>query len=193
MGKTTKGQAAWNGQVGMGTAYLESDSLRFRGDFRFDAALPGPPATVENGVLTLHTDPPIHLTLHEQAEKWAKYINSPPTLATKLGLKPGQAIAGLGLEDADFLRDWPATTSLESGQLYDQIFLGVRLTADLRQIGHVAAHLKPKGGIWIIYRKAQSDPSERHVIAAGRGAGLNDVKVCRFSETHTALRFVRRK
>ena len=83
--------------------------------------------------------------------------------------------------------------SLEADQLYDQIFLGIRLTADLRQIGHVAAHLKPKGGIWIIYRKAQSDPSERHVIAAGRGAGLNDVKVCRFSETHTALRFVRRK
>ena len=193
MGKIAKCFAEWNGQSGMGTATLESDSLRFRGAFRFDCPLPGPSATSAEGILQIDIDPVFRLQLGPDAEKWAKYINSPPSLTTKLGLKFGQSIAALGLEDMSFLLEFRNSPCLEESHSYDQIFLGVRLTADLHQIGHVAAHLKPKGGLWIIYRKAQSDPSERHVITAGRSAGLNDVKVCRFSETHTALRFVRRK
>jgi hypothetical protein len=39
-------------------------------------------------------------------------------------------------------------------------------------------------------RKGQKNIREVDVIAAGRSAGLTDNKFCRFSETHTALRFV---
>jgi hypothetical protein len=39
-------------------------------------------------------------------------------------------------------------------------------------------------------RKGQKHIREVDVIAAGRSAGLTDNKFCRFSETHTALRFV---
>lgn len=44
--------------------------------------------------------------------------------------------------------------------------------------------------LWIVYPKGVAAIREAEVIAAGRGAGLKDVKVARFSATHTALKFV---
>ena len=46
------------------------------------------------------------------------------------------------------------------------------------------------GAIWVVYPKGRQDIREVDVIAAGKSAGFTDNKVCRFSETHTALRFV---
>ena len=44
--------------------------------------------------------------------------------------------------------------------------------------------------MWVVYPKGRTDPSEVDVLEAGKAAGLVDVKVARFSETHTALKFV---
>jgi hypothetical protein len=44
--------------------------------------------------------------------------------------------------------------------------------------------------LWIGYPKGQKQITENDVIAAGRKAGLKDVKVVGFSPTHTALKFV---
>ena len=46
------------------------------------------------------------------------------------------------------------------------------------------------GGIWVVAPKGGREPREAQVLAAGKAAGLVDVKVARFSETHTAHRFV---
>lgn len=43
---------------------------------------------------------------------------------------------------------------------------------------------------WVVYPKGQRHIREIDVMDAGRSAGLTDNKVCRFSNTHTALRFV---
>jgi hypothetical protein len=42
----------------------------------------------------------------------------------------------------------------------------------------------------VVYPKGQNHIREIDVINAGKSAGLTDNKVCRFSDTHTALRFV---
>jgi hypothetical protein len=44
--------------------------------------------------------------------------------------------------------------------------------------------------LWIVYPKGQKHITENDVLAAGRKAGLKDVKVVGFSPTHTALKFV---
>jgi hypothetical protein len=44
--------------------------------------------------------------------------------------------------------------------------------------------------LWIVYPKGQKQITENDVLAAGRRAGLKDVKVVGFSATHTALKFV---
>jgi hypothetical protein len=42
----------------------------------------------------------------------------------------------------------------------------------------------------VVAPKGRADPTERDVLAAGREAGLTDVKVAKFSDTHTAHKFV---
>ena len=50
--------------------------------------------------------------------------------------------------------------------------------------------LKPNGALWVIRPKGRPEISEAAVRAAGRAAGLVDVKVVGFSPTHTAEKFV---
>ena len=50
--------------------------------------------------------------------------------------------------------------------------------------------MKPAAGLWVVYPKGRKDITQAQVMAAGLAAGLVDNKVCSFSETHTALRFV---
>jgi hypothetical protein len=44
--------------------------------------------------------------------------------------------------------------------------------------------------LWIVFPKGQKHITEDDVLAAGRKAGLKDVKVVGFSSTHTALKVV---
>jgi hypothetical protein len=60
----------------------------------------------------------------------------------------------------------------------------------LNQIQKLKASLEPGGGLWVIYPKGVPQIKEIQVIDAGRAAGMKDVKVARFSATHTALKFV---
>lgn len=54
--------------------------------------------------------------------------------------------------------------------------------------------LGDKGAIWIVSQKGKGAPlKDTDVLKAARGFGLSDTKVCAFSRTHTALRFVKRK
>ena len=54
----------------------------------------------------------------------------------------------------------------------------------------LARQLKPKAALWIVYPKGRPEIREIDVLTAGRAAGLKDIKVVRFSETDTALKFV---
>ena len=47
--------------------------------------------------------------------------------------------------------------------------------------------------LWIVYPKGRKEITEAQVFAHGKGIGLVDVKVCKFSDELTALKFVRRK
>lgn len=52
---------------------------------------------------------------------------------------------------------------------------------------------KPNGAVWAVFRKGRKDFNENDVLRLGLESGLVDVKVVRFSDTHTALKFVIRK
>ncbi len=72
----------------------------------------------------------------------------------------------------------------------DAIFLGVTREAELSRLAKLKASLKPNGALWIIRPKGRPEISERATMAAGKAAGLVDVKVVGFSPTHTAEKFV---
>lgn len=116
------------------------------------------------------------------------------TLIDKLGVKPGQRIAVLGVEDAEFLRDLAKSVPEYSrGNRIanaDLMFFSAEAREDLSQLKSLSRSICKSGGIWVVYPRGQKHIREIDVISAGKAAGLTDNKVCRFSGTHTALRFV---
>jgi hypothetical protein len=116
------------------------------------------------------------------------------SLIDKLGVKPGQRIAVLGVEDAEFLKDLadrvPEYSRGSRIGNADLIFFSAEARQDLSQLKSLARSISKSGGIWVVYPRGQKHIREIDVIDAGKSAGLTDNKVCRFSETHTGLRFV---
>lgn len=116
------------------------------------------------------------------------------TLAEKLGIKPDQRVAVLGVEDAEFQRDLQAIVPEYSrGERTidaDLIFFSAEAKEDLSKLKSLSRSICKSGGVWVVYPKGQTHIREIDVINAGKSAGLTDNKVVRFSATHTALRFV---
>jgi len=75
----------------------------------------------------------------------------------------------------------------------DVIFYGAGATSELPGIKKVIPSLASTGALWIVYPKGRKEITELQVLAAGREAGLVDIKVVSYSPTHTALKFVRPK
>jgi hypothetical protein len=117
------------------------------------------------------------------------------TLVEKLGIKRQHRVCLRGITDARFVE--LVTASVEappSGSArgrYDIIILEVNRPADLTHIAGLAEHLVPNGGFWILHPKGKgASPHDAEVRAAGLGAGLVDNKICAYSASHTATRFV---
>lgn len=114
-------------------------------------------------------------------------------LIDKLGVKPGQKIAVLGVESAEFLKDLAARTpDYSRGKRVanaDLIFFSAEAVQDLSNLKALSHSIAKNGAIWVVYPKGQTHIREIDVINAGKSAGLTDNKVCSFSATHTALRF----
>ena len=115
-------------------------------------------------------------------------------LIDKLGVKPGQKVAVLGVESAEFLKDLDARVPEYSrGKRIrdaDLIFFSAEALSDLAQMKSLGRLIQKNGAIWVVYPKGQKHIREIDVINAGKSVGLTDNKVCSFSATHTALRFV---
>jgi hypothetical protein len=114
-------------------------------------------------------------------------------LFDKLGVKPGQKIAVLGVESAEFLTELAARVpEYAAGKGMagaDLIFFSAEAVADLGQLSSLGRSIQKNGAVWVVYPKGQKHIRGIDVIKAGRSAGLTDNKVCSFSATHTALRF----
>jgi hypothetical protein len=191
--------ATFKRQRSEGRALLEADYVLFRGDFR--VKLPFSSITsikASRGTLTLASpEGGLALELGPAAGKWAAKLSAPKSLVEKLGVKPATKVAAVGITDDTFVEDLrragarvtnrPGTTPL------DIIFFAVNTPKDLDRFVSLQRSLAPDGALWSIRPKGRADVSEAIVMAAGRAAGLVDVKVARFSDTHTAEKFVRPK
>jgi hypothetical protein len=116
------------------------------------------------------------------------------SLIEKLGIKAGLDVSIVHLEDDAFLADLEnAGANINRGRAKknsDAIFYGAATCADLDRLPALKTALKQNGALWIIRPKGVKTITERDTMAAGKAAGLVDVKVVRFSDTHTAEKFV---
>jgi len=196
MGQEAACEARFGGQISLGKALLETDALIFRGAFRLSIPL-GSIQTAEAADGLLHVTSPegkAVFALGAQAERWAHKIRNPRTLADKLDVKPGIRVSLCGVFDDGFREQLNARTSdIREGKPAkesDLIFLRAEGVKDLARLTSLQTSLKRNGGIWIVYPKGQTNITESDVLKAGRQAGLVDTKIARFSETHTAHKFV---
>jgi hypothetical protein len=116
------------------------------------------------------------------------------SLLDKLGVKQGQTILILGVEEGAFINDitpfHPEFAERKPAGDLDLIFYRTETKKDLARLKFLRKSILKNGGIWVVYPKGRQDIREIDVITAGKAAGLTDNKVCSFSATHTALRFV---
>jgi hypothetical protein len=196
MGLDTRCSASFNKRTSIGRAQLETDYVIFRGDFRVTLALAAITGiSIRDGMLSLKSGQgTLALSLGAAAAKWAEKIGSPKSRVEKLGVTPGARVSVIGLDDGAFLDELKtagADVSTRLRRSSDQIYMAVESPKDLARFKALLPSLAPDGAIWAIRRKGLADASEAATMAAGKAAGLVDVKVARFSETHTAEKFVR--
>ena len=129
------------------------------------------------------------------AGRWAEAIANPPGRLDKLGVKPGVRVAVLDLADADFLSEVAQRTQpMNEFSELDILFWGADSVAEMSRVPDLIPMLAPKGALWIVSRKGRAATiKDVEVMAGAKAHGLVDNKVCSFSDTHTALRFTRRK
>ena len=197
MGAEATVTARFKGEAASGKARLETEVLYFRGG---DLKLTIPfrqmsKVTARAGALSV-TFPggTASFELGPAAPKWADKILHPPSRLQKIGVKPGWRACAIGVDDAVFLKELGAAVAqLSIGRAVkdcDAIFFGVTKEFELARFAKLKASLKPNGALWIIRPKGRPEISERASMAAGKAAGLVDVKVVGFSATHTAEKYV---
>jgi hypothetical protein len=190
MGKEAICRVRHGGMEWTGKAHLEEDQITVRGDHRVVAPLKRE-ASTEGGWLRIPTAlGNLEIELGDEAGKWAAAIQNPRTLIDKLGLKPGQQIAALHFTDVSWLGDLPHDATI-LGSNYDAILLLAETAQDLDEVVELLPNLAERGMLWIIFPKAVKVISDANVFAAGKAAGLVDIKTCRFDARLTGLKFVR--
>jgi len=197
MGQEVVCTARWAGKSVRGKALLETSEIVFRGEPRLKipfSSIRGIAAA--DGQLRLETDAgTVIFELGGRAERWRQKIVNPKSVLDKLGVKPGEAVAVLGNPDAEFLKKLREQNSaIETDKIHADtkwIFLCVEARNALSEMTKkLAGKMKGSAAMWVVYPKGQKTITETDVLAAGRKAGLKDVKVVGFSSTHTALKFV---
>ena len=196
MGNEASCKVRFGKQESEGKALLETSEIMFRGEFRLKI----PFSTIKSakamdGELRLQTAEGLAVFhLGAAAEKWREKILHPKSRIEKLGLRPGVKISLLGDFDAGFLTEiGKISKSVSKGKVAAEsewIFFSADSKVDFRSLPKISKAMKGPAALWIVYPKGQKHITENDVLAAGRMAGLKDMKVVGFSLPHTALKFV---
>ena len=198
-----------DGRATRGTALLEQHDLVFRGPAlseRGKRRVEGPfrlsiplkeiqSARAAGGWLAIRFgERTATFELGAPAARWADTISNPPSRADKLGIKAGLTVLLAGMSDPLFRdelerREVRIVTKAPAAGA-DVVFLGAERRAALNRLEPLRLAIKPNGAIWVVRPKGKPEVGESVVMAAGKQAGLVDVKVVSFSDTHTAEKFV---
>jgi hypothetical protein len=188
--------AHYGESVSEGKALLESEDLRFRGEFRLTIPFTEMRSVAADGgnLQVAFGDDLAVFELGAQAERWANRILHRPALLDKLDVRTDAKVALLGQADVEFLTQLRSRTAYvlqhSLAPALDLIFLRVESVGALDEIDALEPFLRRDGAIWVITPKGKRGISETAVLNAGRAAGYVDIKVASFSATHTAHKFV---
>ncbi len=195
MGLEAKCRASAGALQAEGNLQFEGNALLFRGG---DLRLNIPRASMKrieavDGELRVeHESGEAAFALGAAAAKWADKVTNPPSLLDKLGVKPGMSVSLMGRFEDAFTAELRSCAEVAERPRKESavVLLLAPERAGLDKIAAARQFLREDGGLWIVYPKGIQAITEMNVLEAVRAAGLKDNKVCSFSATHTALRFV---
>ena len=195
MGMEAHCRAHYGKKVSDGKAFLESEVLSFRGDFRVSIPF-ADIRKVEAKGADLHVEGAgglLVLEIGPAAKKWASKIADPPTRLQKLGVEDGFVVSIYGIFEPGFLEELAAAGARiapEPAKNSDLVLVSADNVGHLASVPRASEHVAGRGALWIVYPKGQRAITQSDVMTAGRGTGMVDVRVASFSPTHTALKFV---
>jgi hypothetical protein len=185
MGAESTVRAKVNGKADQGKALLETNEVVFRGAQRCVVKLDPKTRAGARAKGSWLSVGPLQLELGARAAQWLQKIQNPKSVLEKLGVKPGQTVALINVRDESF------AAKLPRGDSPDVIFFEVTGPADLKRLPELRKRLPDDGALWLLRPKGKDAPvGERETMAAGKAAGLVDVKVVGFSETLSAEKYV---
>lgn len=197
MGQIIQTKAQFGNNNSQGEVHLETDSILFRGDFRLKIKFKDITSVkaIDGKLEISFPEGNAMFHLGEKAEKWADKIKNPKSVIDKLGVKSSSRVAILGVQDKKFLNDLSKRTKLIiQGVILkdlDFIFYSAENLKDLKKVSSLKKCLKKDGAIWVVSRKGKdANIKEIDVMGTSKKAGLVDIKVVSFSDTHTALKLV---
>jgi hypothetical protein len=197
MGREAECVALAGNERAAGKALLETDELIFRSSsLRLKVPLRSIQRAVarDGNVIIDHEGGRLMLEIGAAAEKWVDAITNPPTLLDKLGIRSDTRVCVRNIDDADFRATITPNPSVsfadEALEAADVILIGAEQRDDLQRVGDAAKRMRSAAALWVVAPKGVKHITEADVLSAGRAAGLKDVKVARFSATHTAHKFV---
>jgi hypothetical protein len=179
-----------------GTALLEQKELIFRGSERFVIPLEDVRTATADGTTLriVFGARSAEIDVGAPAARWAERITNPPSRLDKLGIKRGMTVVVVGMRDEPFQREiedrGARVASRAPDATADAIFYGANTHAALDRLPSLRRALKPAGALWVVRPKGRAEITEAGTMAAGTRAGLVDVKVVSFSNSHTAEKFV---
>jgi hypothetical protein len=191
--KLTVGRDHYDGKVRM-----EGDHIDFSGPtkFRFRISEMSEPYLEDLNVrFGFHGHPVIiELSSQRAADNWIAYILHPQSLAEKLGVKDGQSVRIMNLDDPDLvdsIQSRNARVVSRASARCDFVMLGVERSSELRQIEDLFDRVRPRGAVWVVLPKTGRTVTKANVSAAAREAGLNHEEVVDYSETQAAHKITR--
>jgi hypothetical protein len=193
MGRETTALVSWQGQSGESKVLLESTELILRGgvNAKFPRGAIAAASAGSSGLTLTINGAPLHAEMSEiEAARWVKAIATPPpSLATKLGVKPGLRVYVLGQADdptlTEALRGAIAPAPGQAGVLLTVIEDGIGLNQALE-----LAQAHPTLPLWCVFPKGKSaNPDDTAIRTAFRAAGWIDNKTSAVSERLTATRY----
>jgi hypothetical protein len=199
MGYDTRCTIVIDGRAARGTACLEQKELLFRGTFRVAIPLVQMRDVRSDGGSLFFTfeGRPVELRIGPAAARWAERIVNPPSRLDKLGVKPGMRVCVVGRMEEGFEEEVRARGAMlvrrvpaPAAERADILFFGADRREDLDRLAGLIPALRQNGALWVIRPKGQPAVTERDTMAAGKRAGLVDVKVVSFSDRLTAEKFV---
>jgi hypothetical protein len=196
LGREATCEVRSGGKTSRGHARLEEKELLFKGDFRLKIPF-AEMKTVEakGGWLRLtHGGGTAELNLGDQAAPWAEKILKPKGRLEKLGLKDGQRVSILGLdEEKDFQAELSARGLDVSGRLRkdtDVVVVRMSAQADLRRLPALRDRIRKEGCVWVVWPKGRKELREDDVRREAVAIGLVDVKVMSFSDALSGLKLM---